>query len=64
MTNAELQKLIEKKLALIARLEAKAARCNVATALGRALASRAETSAAYHRKLVAGLRNRLGMTAG
>jgi hypothetical protein len=48
----DLRKLIVKKQAAISRLEAKASRCNTATALGLAIATRAETSALYQRKLL------------
>jgi hypothetical protein len=45
-----LSKQIAKRQRAIARFEAKAVRCNVATDLGRAVATRAEDSAKYHRK--------------
>jgi hypothetical protein len=45
-----LSKQIAKRQRAIARFEAKAVRCNVATDLGRAVATRADDSAKYHRK--------------
>jgi hypothetical protein len=50
MSDSDLSKQIAKRQRSIARFEAKAARCNVATDLGRAIATRAEDSARYHRK--------------
>jgi hypothetical protein len=51
MTDVDLlSKQIAKRQRAIARFEAKAVRCNVATDLGRAIATRAEDSARYHRK--------------
>jgi hypothetical protein len=50
MTDSDLSKQIAKRLRAIARFEAKAVRCNVTTDLGRAIATRAEDSARYHRK--------------
>ena len=50
MTEQELSKQIAKRQRAVARLEEKTARCNVATELGRAVATRAEDSAKYHRK--------------
>lgn len=50
MTDLDLSKQIAKRERAIARFEAKAARCNVATDLGRAIATRADDSAKYHRK--------------
>jgi hypothetical protein len=50
MTDLDLSKQIAKRQRAIARFEAKAVRCNVATDLGRAVAMRAEDSARYHRK--------------
>jgi hypothetical protein len=45
-----LSKQIAKRQRAIARFEAKAVRCNLATDLGRAVATRADDSAKYHRK--------------
>jgi hypothetical protein len=65
MTDAdELRQQISKKQVAIARLEAKAARCNTATDLGRALAARAEASTVLQRKLLARLRERLAGLGG
>jgi hypothetical protein len=50
MTDSDLSKQIARRQRAIARFEAKAVRCNVATDLGRAIATRAEDSARYHRK--------------
>lgn len=50
MSDSDLSKQIAKRQRAIARFEAKAVRCNVATDLGRAIATRAEDSARYHRK--------------
>jgi hypothetical protein len=50
MTDSELSQQIAKRKRAIARFEEKAARCNTGTDLGRAVATRAEDSAKYHRK--------------
>jgi hypothetical protein len=50
MSDSDLSKQIAKRQRAIARFEAKAARCNVATDLGRVIATRADDSARYHRK--------------
>jgi hypothetical protein len=50
MSNVELRKQIARRQQAISRFEAKAARCNLATELGRAVAARAEKSAMHHRK--------------
>jgi hypothetical protein len=50
MTDSDLSKQIAKRQRAIARFEARAVRCNVATDLGRAIATRAEDLARYHRK--------------
>ncbi len=63
MSEPELLRQITKKEGLIARLEARAARCNLATDLGRALAAKAQTSAVYQRKLLEGLRRRLAASS-
>ncbi len=55
MTVDFLSKQIAKRQRAIARFEAKAVRCNVASDLGRAIATRAEDSARYHQKHLAKL---------
>jgi hypothetical protein len=50
MTDPDLWKQIARRQRAIARFDEKAARCNVATDLGRAVATRAEDSANYHRR--------------
>jgi hypothetical protein len=65
MTQADdLRRQIAKREAAISRLEAKAGRCNTASEIGRALATRAEGSAAYNRKLLLRLRERLQALGG
>ena len=50
MNDSELRKEIAKRQQAISRLEARAARCNLDTELGRSVATRAEKSALHHRK--------------
>jgi hypothetical protein len=50
MNTTDLPKQIARMQQSIARLEAKAARCNGGTELGRAVATRAEKSATHYRK--------------
>jgi hypothetical protein len=50
MSATDLPKQIARMQQSIARLEAKAARCNGGTELGRAIAIRAEKSATHYRK--------------
>jgi hypothetical protein len=59
MTSADLQVQIAKRQRAITRFEEKAARCNAATELGRAVATRAERAATHHRKVLGKLQNQL-----
>lgn len=59
MTATDLPKQIARIQQSIARLEAKAARCNGGTELGRAVAVRAEKSATHYRKHLEKLQHQL-----
>jgi hypothetical protein len=59
MTSADLQIQIAKRQRAITRFEEKAARCNAATELGRAVATRAARAATHHRKVLGKLQNQL-----
>jgi hypothetical protein len=59
MNTTDLPKQIARMQQSIARLEAKAARCNGGTELGRAVATRAEKSATHYRKHLEKLQQQL-----
>jgi hypothetical protein len=59
MSATDLPKQIARMQQSIARLEAKAARCNAGSELGRAVATRAEKSATHYRKHLEKLRHQM-----
>jgi hypothetical protein len=59
MKDLELREQVAKRQRAIARFEQKAARCNLSTELGQAVATRAVNSAKYHRKHLEQLQTRL-----
>jgi hypothetical protein len=63
MTATDLPKQIARMQQSIARLEAKAARCDGGTELGRAVAVRAEKSATHYRKHLEKLQHQLQAAA-
>jgi hypothetical protein len=63
MSATDLPKQIARMQQSIARLEAKAARCNGGTELGRAIAIRAEKSATHYRKHLEKLQHQINSSA-